>query len=61
MEEVFGYWITCTPLRQLNESICRFTIDFYKPQNTYRIRWTMYTDTPVPKKNQPEKIPLMER
>ena len=45
-----SFWILddITPLRQLNnQSISDKTI-LYKPQDTYRIRWDMYTDTPVP-------------
>ncbi len=48
MEEVFGYLDNITPLRQLNNQFVKSSAILYKPQNTYRVRWTMYTDTPVP-------------
>ena len=45
-----SFWIldNITPLRQLTEELSASPTILYKPQNTYRVRWTMYTDTPVP-------------
>jgi len=45
-----SFWIldNITPLRQLTEKLSASTTILYKPQNTYRVRWDMYTDTPVP-------------
>lgn len=45
-----SFWIldNITPLRQLNNKFTNPSIVLYKPQNTFRVRWTMYTDTPVP-------------
>jgi photosystem II stability/assembly factor-like uncharacterized protein len=45
-----SFWILddITPLRQLNPQTADAPAILYKPQNTYRVRWTTYTDTPVP-------------
>lgn len=45
-----SFWIldNITPLRQLSESLVKNDVVFFKPQNTYRVRWNQYTDTPVP-------------
>jgi photosystem II stability/assembly factor-like uncharacterized protein len=45
-----SFWIldNISPLRQLTERLSASTTILYKPQNTYRVRWDMYTDTPVP-------------
>ena len=45
-----SFWIldNITPLRQINNQLAVTSTILYKPQNTYRVRWTMYTDTPVP-------------
>jgi len=45
-----SFWIldNITPLRQLTEKFSASQIILYKPQTTYRVRWNMYTDTPVP-------------
>jgi len=45
-----SFWIldNITPLRQLTEKISASATILYKPQYTYRVRWTTYTDTPVP-------------
>jgi len=45
-----SFWIldNITPLRQLNNKLANSPSILYKPQNTFRVRWTMYTDTPVP-------------
>jgi hypothetical protein len=37
-----------TPLRQITSSLTALPAILYKPQTTYRVRWSMYPDTPVP-------------
>jgi photosystem II stability/assembly factor-like uncharacterized protein len=45
-----SFWILddITPLRQFIRSYTLENSILYKPQDSYRIRWSMYTDTPVP-------------
>lgn len=45
-----SFWIldNVTPLRQLSAHLANQSPILYKPQDSYRIRWSMYTDTPVP-------------
>jgi photosystem II stability/assembly factor-like uncharacterized protein len=45
-----SFWIldNITPLRQLTEKLSASPTILYKPQGTYRVRWNLYTDTPVP-------------
>jgi len=45
-----SFWILddITPLRQLSSQSSRNAVILYKPQTAYRVRWNMYTDTPVP-------------
>ena len=45
-----SFWILddITPLRQLNKQLISQPTVLYKPQNTFRVRWNNYTDTPVP-------------
>ena len=45
-----SFWILddITPLRQLNEKLSASPVILYQPQNTYRVRWNMNTDTPLP-------------
>jgi photosystem II stability/assembly factor-like uncharacterized protein len=45
-----SFWIldNITPLRQLNSQFINQTTILHKPQSAYRIRWSMYTDTPLP-------------
>ena len=45
-----SFWILddITPLRQLTNQLANSSTILYKPQNTYRVRWSMYPDTPVP-------------
>ena len=44
-----GFWILddITPLRQIQAEIAYHTI-LFKPQTAMRVRWSMYTDTPLP-------------
>ncbi|HLY71899.1 MAG TPA: hypothetical protein VKR53_19330 [Puia sp.] len=46
-----GFWILddITPLRQLAGKKMNGRPVLYKPQKAYRIRWSMYSDTPLPK------------
>ncbi|NCT93328.1 MAG: glycoside hydrolase [Chitinophagaceae bacterium] len=45
-----GFWILddITPLRQLNASLAAGPVVLYKPQQSWRVRWNLYTDTPMP-------------
>ncbi len=45
-----SFWIldNITPLRQLTSQLANQTTILYKPQNSLRIHWNLYTDTPVP-------------
>ncbi|MGN6402559.1 MAG: WD40/YVTN/BNR-like repeat-containing protein [Flavisolibacter sp.] len=45
-----SFWILddITPLRQLTKQSGSSEVILYKPQTTYRVRWNMNTDTPLP-------------
>lgn len=45
-----SFWILddITPLRQLNEESKKMNALLFKPQDAYRVRWNMNTDTPLP-------------
>lgn len=45
-----SFWILddITALRQINKPLSEQPVVLYTPQHTWRIRWGMYTDTPVP-------------
>jgi hypothetical protein len=45
-----SFWILddITPLRQLSTQLAKESSILYKPQTAFRVRWDMYTDTPVP-------------
>ena len=45
-----SFWILddITPLRQLTSSLANQPAILYKPQTGYRVRWSMYSDTPLP-------------
>ncbi|MGG9962128.1 hypothetical protein [Ferruginibacter sp. SUN106] len=45
-----SFWILddITPLRHLDERLSASPVILYQPQNTYRVRWNMNTDTPLP-------------
>lgn len=45
-----SFWILddITPLRQLSSSLTTAAAILYTPQQAWRVRWSMYTDTPVP-------------
>ena len=44
-----SFWILddITPLRQISSDLIKKETILYKPQNTYRVRWSTYTDTPI--------------
>lgn len=45
-----SFWILddITPLRQISADVTQTETILYKPQTAYRVRWSMYTDTPLP-------------
>jgi photosystem II stability/assembly factor-like uncharacterized protein len=45
-----SFWILddIMPLRQIKADLAKSEAIFYKPQNPYKVRWNIYTDTPVP-------------
>ncbi len=45
-----SFWILddISPLRQLTPELAKNETVLYKPQRTYRVRWNMNTDTPLP-------------
>ena len=45
-----SFWIldNIASLRQLNNSTVKQSAILFKPQNAIRVRWSMYTDTPLP-------------
>ncbi len=45
-----SFWILddITPLRQLSNQLTNQSTILYKPQNSFRVRWCMYPDTPIP-------------
>ena len=45
-----SFWILddITPLRQLNSTLASGKNLLYAPQTAWRVRWNMYTDTPMP-------------
>jgi hypothetical protein len=45
-----GFWILddITPLRQLRSEIAASDVHLFAPQQSWRVRWNMNTDTPLP-------------
>ncbi len=45
-----GFWIldNITPLRQISRKMMEEKAVFFKPQTAIRVRWNMWTDTPLP-------------
>ena len=45
-----SFWVldNITPLRQLQPTSKASQVILFTPQDSYRVRWNMYTDTPVP-------------
>jgi photosystem II stability/assembly factor-like uncharacterized protein len=44
-----SFWILddITPLRQITPDLAQNDVILYKPQDTYRVRWSTYSDTPI--------------
>jgi hypothetical protein len=44
-----SFWILddITAIRQLSNEVLKSEVILFKPQNTYRVRWSTYTDTPI--------------
>src|SRR5438067_13655407 len=45
-----GFWILddITPLRQLQSKVLAGDAFLFRPQDSYRVRWNMNSDTPLP-------------
>ena len=45
-----GFWILddITPLRQVTDAVPAAPAHLFKPQEAWRVRWSKYTDTPLP-------------
>jgi photosystem II stability/assembly factor-like uncharacterized protein len=45
-----GFWILddITPLRQVGTRVVAADVHLYRPQDAWRVRWNMNTDTPLP-------------
>jgi photosystem II stability/assembly factor-like uncharacterized protein len=45
-----SFWILddITPLRQVSDAVAAAAVHLYAPQETWRIQWSKYTDTPLP-------------
>jgi photosystem II stability/assembly factor-like uncharacterized protein len=45
-----SFWILddITPLRQVGTRVAASAVHLYRPQDAWRVRWNMYTDTPLP-------------
>ena len=45
-----SFWILddITPLRQVEAAVVAADVHLYKPQETWRVQWSKYTDTPLP-------------
>ncbi len=54
-----GFWIldNITPLRQITKELSQKGSILYKPQNAYRVRFSMYPDTPLPQEEPAGKNP----
>lgn len=54
-----SFWILddITPLRQITEGVAASEAFLFKPQTTYRVRWNMNTDTPLPPEEPAGKNP----
>jgi photosystem II stability/assembly factor-like uncharacterized protein len=55
-----SFWILddITPLRQSTNKLINESTILYKPQNTFRVRWCMYPDTPIPQEEPAGQNPL---
>jgi hypothetical protein len=54
-----SFWILddITPLRQISDPIASSDAFLFKPQQAYRVRWNMNTDTPLPPEEPAGKNP----
>ena len=54
-----SFWILddVTPLRQINDQIASSDAFLFKPQQAYRVRWNLNTDTPLPPEEPAGKNP----
>lgn len=54
-----SFWIldNISSLRQVDRSTVQKAAILFKPQNTFRVRWSMYTDTPLPQEEPAGKNP----
>jgi photosystem II stability/assembly factor-like uncharacterized protein len=54
-----SFWILddITPLRQLSDQVASSDAFLFKPQQAYRVRWNMNTDTPLPPEEPAGKNP----
>ena len=54
-----SFWIldNITPLRQIDEQVAASAVFLFKPQLTYRVRWNLNTDTPIPPEEPEGKNP----
>ena len=54
-----SFWIldNVTPLRQIDEQVTTSDVFLFKPQLTYRVRWNLNTDTPIPPEEPAGKNP----
>jgi photosystem II stability/assembly factor-like uncharacterized protein len=45
-----SFWILddITPLRQVTDALAASAVHLYAPQETWRVQWSKYTDTPLP-------------
>jgi photosystem II stability/assembly factor-like uncharacterized protein len=54
-----SFWILddITPLRQISEQVAAAAAFLFRPQQSYRVRWNMNTDTPLPPEEPAGKNP----
>jgi photosystem II stability/assembly factor-like uncharacterized protein len=54
-----SFWIldNVTPLRQIDDQVAASGAFLFKPQLTYRVRWNLNTDTPIPPEEPAGKNP----
>ncbi len=54
-----SFWILddITPLRQVDGAVVAAKVHLYKPEDAWRVRWSKYTDTPIPPEEPAGKNP----
>src|SRR5262249_20874573 len=54
-----SFWIldNVTPLRQIDDQVAGASAFLFKPQLSYRVRWNVNTDTPLPQEEPAGKNP----